>query len=286
MEDGKILLTGASGFLGQALLASLIKSGQRISCVGRRRPDYNDDLCDWRMMDFERGVSDDIMAGVSTVIHLAASLGDHSRRNMEKINVETTRDLLEAARRAGIKKFIYISSIAAKNGQSVYATTKRSAEEMVKKSGLNYVILRPTLIFSSLSDKLISKLIFLVRFGIVPIIGNGQNKFQPIFRDDLVGLIKIILGKGLTNKIYEVGGSEILTFDELILAVAAVMKKRVLLLHFPKIIFYPLHYLHLLPPLFNFVDFNLDKLANNLPIYNDFGFVPTGSRKILLKPDN
>src|SRR5690606_33920037 len=103
----------------------------------------------------------------------------------EKVNVEGTRALLAEAERAGARRFVYVSSLGAPQGTSDYHRSKAAAEEAVRASGLDWLILRPGNVYGP-GDEVISLLLKMVRtLPAIPVIGDGDQPFQPVWAEDL-----------------------------------------------------------------------------------------------------
>src|SRR3989344_7258422 len=176
----KILVTGASGFVGKNLIKHLNK--YNVNILSRKKI-FGDgvfvgDLFDKKiLLDASK---------VDIVIHLAGI----SDGNVFKINYEGTRNLVDACVENKVKKFIFISSFDAIL-ETDYGKSKLKAEDYIKNSGLNYIIFRPTVIYGNDNKKDIGRLIRLIKMGISPIPGSGNFKLQPVFVDDIVKVIKI-----------------------------------------------------------------------------------------------
>jgi NADH dehydrogenase len=151
------------------------------------------------------------------VIHLAAATGKAAREEYFAINSTGTRYLLAQCKRRDVKRFLYASSIVVKytdNSHYYYAQSKQEAELSVKESGLNYTIVRPTIVLGkeSPSWKLLS---MLSRLRAVPVLGDGSARIQPIAVDDLAdAIVSIVQEPDFRNEIFDLGGPEILSFED------------------------------------------------------------------------
>src|SRR4029077_17545116 len=131
------------------------------------------------------------MSGTEAIVHLAAVTGKDRRAQYFDVNAECTRALTEMSRRLGISRFLYVSSIAARfpdKNHYYYAQSKEQAEEIVRKSGLRYTIVRPTIVLGQ-GAQVWEGLSRLARFPVIPIFGDGRTLIQRIWVDDLADFI-------------------------------------------------------------------------------------------------
>lgn len=219
-----LFITGGSGFVGNRLLESLKETSLKlIYCLTRQPNNIINGSSGRNHIEIVKGDLLEVetysayLVRCDTVIHLAAVTGKVGREAYFRVNSEGTRTLVEACKKAGVKNFIYISTIAVKypdKSHYYYAQSKELAENIVKKSGLNYTIIRPTIVIGK--DSAIWKsLSSLAKGGIVPMFGDGKTKIQPIYVDDLVRcMLGILNGKEYQGQILELGGPEITSFDQ------------------------------------------------------------------------
>src|SRR5579863_307584 len=222
---GSILLTGATGYLGGRLLSRLVADGdRRIVCLCRRKPaDCPSENVEFIQGDLlERESYAGAIAGSDTVVHLAAATGKHAPAEYMRINRDGTEALAIEARRAGVKRFLHVSTIAVKfpdKSHYPYAQSKEQAEGIIAKSGLRWVIVRPTLILGKNAPGLIS-LSRLASLPIVPVFGDGRTLVQPVFIDDLAACLEAILKDDrFEGQTIEIGGPEVLSIEDLLLSI-------------------------------------------------------------------
>jgi len=219
-----LFVTGGSGFIGRRFLRALAGNRYtRVYCLSRseremdpavlERDDVRLVIAD--LLDAER--YGPILAECDTVVHLAAVTGKAAPAEYFRINTEGTRALLDASRRAGVVRFLYISSIAARYAEAphyYYAESKRRAEEAVYASGLAFTIVRPTIVVGKGGGPW-ENLARLAALPLLPLLGNG-TRIQPIYVDDFVACLHALLDVRFRNETIELGGPEITTFGSLL----------------------------------------------------------------------
>jgi NADH dehydrogenase len=220
---GSLFITGASGFIGRHLLARLIPQRyDHIYCLTRRESGIPKSLRQenftWllgSLFDSERYGS--CLDASVRVVHLAAATGKAPAGEYFSVNRDGTRHLLERCRERQVPNFLHVSSIAANyhdKSHYDYAQSKLESEEIVVKSGLNYTILRPTIVLGkdSFGWRALSRL---ARLPLVPVFGNGSARIQPIDVDDLVdAMIAVIDEWDFRNESFDLGGPDVLTIEE------------------------------------------------------------------------
>ena len=231
-----ILVTGASSGLGGALLRRLSNySGLEMKAMVHRSF-VNLSGCESLQGDLDSPESlARAVEGVDTVIHMAALT--HSARESEyfKVNVTGTQNLIEACVLAGVKRIIYISSSAVSAEGGGYSRSKMEAEECVKRSGLSWLILRPSEVYGQGTGDTINRLVEWVRkYPCVPVVGAGTALFSPVYVDDVVSAMTLsILDAKLESETVLLAGPEALTFVELVNRIAKYFKVRRFKLHLP-----------------------------------------------------
>lgn len=223
----RIFITGATGFIGKALLERLLASGGwQIKALARRVPEAGaDDSSGTAWIAGDLLNPESYRAGlenVDTVVHLAASTGKASPSEHESTNVEGTRRLLAAAKAAGVRQFLHVSTIAAAYPDQrwyPYAQSKLRAEELVKASGIASLVLRPTIVLDARSPIWLS-LSGIARLPVIPMPGGGRVQVQPIAVTDLVAGIERALSEGkFTGETLDLGGPTPMTFADFMRAI-------------------------------------------------------------------
>jgi uncharacterized protein YbjT (DUF2867 family) len=234
-----ILVTGATGFVGRHLIERLRKDNLSVRALVRT-PNKAQALKD-------RGVEPAVgdianaaslkaaMEGCEKVIHLVGIIQEAPGVTFKGMHVDGTRNLLEAAKKAGVRHFLYQSALGTRpNAKSQYHRTKWEAEELVRASGIPFTILRPSLIYGP-GDLFTIRLAETIKISpVLPIIGTGHSKVQPIFIDDVNECIrKISTSDSYFNEMYEIGGPEQLTYEEVMKAIAAALGIKRPTVHMP-----------------------------------------------------
>jgi nucleoside-diphosphate-sugar epimerase len=159
------------------------------------------------------------LEGVDTVAHLAALTGKAAPEDFERTNVAGTEALLKACQDAGVKKFLYVSTIAAAYPDTryyIYAQSKQRAEALVRASGIPFAIIRPTIVVGH-NSPIWQSLSKIARLPIVPLPDGGRVKIQPIHVDDLVTAIELLLDEGrFDGEVLDLGGPSPIGFVELL----------------------------------------------------------------------
>jgi NADH dehydrogenase len=242
-----LLITGAAGFVGTQLLAHLDTSKyQNIYCLDRKREDIQLPA----LTEHERekittiqgdllnsSTYESILEQVDTVIHLAAVTGKVNPKDYFKINAYATMLLLDRCKKAGVKHFLFFSSIAVtfKNKyRYFYAQSKEQAENYVKTSGLKFTILRPTMIMGK-GSPVFTGLAQLAGLPIIPVFGNGKTRIQPIHVMDVVETIQNIENDSrYREEILEIGGPEVISINDFLKKIALSRgKKKPRIFHLP-----------------------------------------------------
>ncbi len=230
------MITGASSGIGSALIRELTVFPHLEIRAMVHRSLVNAPGCEIRPGDLnDPGLMARALAGVDTVVHLAALTSSKREADYFDTNVKGTKNLIDACIGQGVKKILYISSLAASLDGGGYARSKLEAEECVKASGLRWVILRPAEIYGQRADDSINRLIrWIQRYPCVPVVGEGKSKLSPVYIDDVVSaMAQSIFDEKLENETLVLGGPEELTYNELVDRIAASFGVSRFKLHLP-----------------------------------------------------
>ena len=232
----KVFLTGATGFVGRHMLERLLADGHAVRAALRGLPGQKarvvahyqhlgrkDDF-QWVHGDVVEGTRlDEGMQGCDAVIHLVGIIVEKGSNTFERVHHLGTRNVVEAAKRTGIKRFVQMSALGVRaNGVAPYQTTKWKGEEEVRRSGIPFCILRPSLIFGE-GDGFVTQMMETMRSAPLfrPVPGDGKPRFRPIFIDDVTAcFVRALTAEAATNQTIELGGADELTLNEVLAEIA------------------------------------------------------------------
>jgi len=221
-----ILVTGGTGFVGSNLVRRLRNDDIAVRALVRD-PGRGQALKDIAADIVEGDVSnreslEKAAHGCDRVVHLVGIIQETQNAKFQTVHVDGTRNVLEAAKNAGVRHILYQSALGTRPGAvSAYHKTKWQAEELVRASNVPYTILRPSLIYGP-GDQFTMRLVEMIKhLPVLPVIGSGQSRIQPLYIDDAVScIVKAITGDSFFNEMLEIGGPDQLTYEELVGAVA------------------------------------------------------------------
>jgi len=231
-----ILITGGSGFVGRNLLRRLACEGMRIKCLVRDKSNifWNDSIEIIKGDITDRNILCEATKGVDTIIHLAAVIKSSVTDKFIGVNIIGTKNLIDAGLMNGVKRIIYISSLdATLDNPNIYGRTKAGGEAEIIKSNIDYIILRPALIYGKDSKdiNILAKIIKI--FPAIPVIGDGTCKLQPVYVNDVCEIIVKLIKSDIKNKIYYIAGEQEINMNDLIDKIARVYAKKVFKVHVP-----------------------------------------------------
>ncbi len=222
-----ILITGATGFIGRAVVRQLSSIGYPLRTLIRPSP---------RTPKLPKGVPVEVavvsladvrglraaLRDVDTIIHLASAENQGSRGNLLVADIQGTENLVEAASDAGVDRIVYISHIGAARASGYPAfKAKGIAEEHIRNGKVPYTILRSSLVYGA-EDHFTNNLARIIRAspGVFPITSGGRTVVQPIWVEDLVTcMLWSIQNNDTLNKVYELGGTEFFTLQQIVEAI-------------------------------------------------------------------
>jgi NADH dehydrogenase len=233
-----LLLTGATGQVGSALLRRLVNRRTEVRCLVRdpRR------LGAWRVrVQIALGDLADppsfrnAMRGVDTVVHLAAARRDQPRGSIEELTGIATWRMVQAAERTGAKRFLFLSALGAStHSPARFLRAKALAEQAVREAGVRSTVLAPSLVYAP-GDRWLTLLERLALLPAVPLSGRGRAAFQPLWADDAAACVAAALRTpaGPPHERYELAGPQTLTHEQVVRTVLRSLRRRRALVHVP-----------------------------------------------------
>ncbi len=233
----KVLVTGGTGFIGPRIVHALRARDAEVRVLVRR-PERAA-----RVTDVELATGDvtnatslrKAMLGCTHVVHLVAIIRG-SREDFDRVMVQGTQNVVAAAKEAGIERLVLMSAIGGDGSLkdvAPYFAAKFAMENTVVQSGLEHTIFRPSFVFGN--GGILPTFLMQARLlPVLPVIGSGKQRIQPIWVDDVAAYFaRGVDEPAAANRPFELGGPDVVTWDELYLTVARVLGKRRRLVHIP-----------------------------------------------------
>jgi len=217
-----ILLTGATGTVGSALLRRLIPAGVPVRCLVRDPKRLGPERV--RVQIALGDLADpasfrNALRGVDTVVHLAASIRDQPRGSIEELDAVATLRLVRAAERAGARRFVFASALnASLQSPTRFFRAKALASRAVEAAELETTIFAPSIVYAP-GDPWLTLLDRLGRLPLVPLAGSGRTAFQPIWAEDVADCLKAMLdlpAAASGRRTFELAGPETLTYGQIV----------------------------------------------------------------------
>ncbi len=230
----RVFVTGATGFVGRAVIQALRAEGCSVRCLVRRGSER--DLRGLGAIErvegdvLARQTLDDGMAGCDAVVHLVGIIREQPAvgATFERVHVQGTVNVLEAAVATGVRRYLHMSALGTRlEARSRYHRTKWLAEEAVRGCALPWTIFRPSIIFGR-GDEFVTMLADLIqRYPAIPIVGTGLQRLQPIpVAQVAAGFAGALSRPAAVKHTYAVGGPDAVTLLDLIDRIGRAMGRR------------------------------------------------------------
>ncbi len=284
-----VLVTGAAGFVGKHVCRELTRRGSRVRGFVRSPAKAAERLAQMPIDLHVGDVRDETtlrraMHGCDAVVHLAAIAIERPGETYEDVNAHGTQQVLDAMQAAGLRRLVHVSqNFAASTSPHRFLRSKGIAEDAVRASGIDWTVLRPSVIFGR-EDEFVNVLARLVRLSplVYPVPGGGKARFQPVAVDDVAGVVAGALERGATvRRAYALGGPAQLTLRQMIERVLVGMEARRLLVPVPIALVRPLialgqRVLPRPPVTTELLDLlAIDNVVDGDALRDDFGITPT-----------
>jgi uncharacterized protein YbjT (DUF2867 family) len=237
-----VLVTGGTGFVGQAVIHELHAAGHHIHLLARNADSpavqklvarYSAQICSG---DILHGKSlDRLGSELDAVIHLVGIISEVGEQTFENVHTRGTQNIISAAQRARVRRFIHMSALGTRpNAVARYHKSKWAAEEIVQQSGLDGTIFRPSIIYGP-GDGFVNLFAKIARRSpFLPVIGTGESKFQPIAVENVAkAFAKALTEPRAIGRTFDLTGPEAFTLNRILDQILEVMKRRRMKLHLP-----------------------------------------------------
>lgn len=227
--------------MGRSTVTALIQHGHVVNLLSRRA---RRDAAQWSqgVHPFPGNIAEPAtiapaIEGCAVVLHLASIVDESGSDTFDRINVEGTRNVARAAEQAGVRRFVYVSSLGADTGRSAYHQSKRKAEAIVRAFRGEWIVIRPGNVFGP-GDEQISLLLRMVRtLPTLPVIGDGDQRFQPIWHEDLAEVLALAVERAdLQGRELEVAGGELTSQNDLIRRLSQITGREVARVPIPELL--------------------------------------------------
>jgi uncharacterized protein YbjT (DUF2867 family) len=233
-----ILLTGATGNVGSALLPRLTTEPRPVRCLVRDPRRLGDQRV--RVQIALGDLTDppsfrNALRGVHTVVHLAASIRDQPQGSIEELDGIATWRMVEAAERQGVERFVYFSALGASTHHRTRCLrAKAVAEQAVREANLSSLVFAPSIIYAP-GDPWLTLLERLALLPVVPVSGRGGALYQPIWAEDVADCVTAVLRQPSweAHARYELAGPETLSHNDIVRTVLRSLSRKRPLLHVP-----------------------------------------------------
>ncbi len=238
---GRVLLIGGTGYVGDVLRNRMRDAGYKVRLLTRsasnnsRYEQQGFETASGNITDTDSIVR--ALDGVDTVVNLVAIIKEKGDVTFEKINYQGSVNVADAARQTGVTRLVQMSALGAGNVPDYpYHFNKWRAENYIKDLGLEWTIFRPSIIFGpGEKEQFVGQLARVVKLApVIPVIGDGKSKFQPIHLNDVSdSFIKALDDPSTIGQTYELGGPEKMTYEDILDEIARTLGKNKRKIHLP-----------------------------------------------------
>jgi NADH dehydrogenase len=228
----KILVTGGTGVIGAGAIPALLKAGHEVRLLSRGAlrdaEEYPSGVEPWPADVTDESALQGAAERCDAVVHITGIVEEiPPKLTFERINVGGAAKLVREAERAGVRRFIYLSSLGADTGESPYHKSKLAAENIVRESSLDWIVLRPGNVYGP-GDEVISTLLKMIRaLPAVPMVGRGDQPFQPVWFEDVGEAIARACHPDFpSRRVFEIAGPDVTTPSELIEKLGAITGRK------------------------------------------------------------
>ncbi len=227
----KVLVTGATGFVGREVVAQLQARGHEVHALARGpvrtgAPPAMPATVRWHAGDVLTPASlPPAVSGMDAVVHLVGIISECGRNTFEKVHTEGTRNMVLAARQAGVQRFVQMSALGIRaDAPARYQRSKWAAEEIVRASGLAATIFRPSIIYGP-RDHFVNLFAGMARWSpVLPVMGRGHALLQPVpVTDVAIAFAGALTEPWSIGETFDLCGPERLSFVEILTTIQAVL---------------------------------------------------------------
>jgi NADH dehydrogenase len=239
MKKKRILITGAAGFVGKEVCKYFSSLDYEVFGLIRKPLDKTNKIPGIRYILADIRDNQQLLTATKKMdylIHLAGAKSDE--KDSFDINVKGAMNIINTAAINNIQGIVYVSTLSTKiKNKGTYAQTKLAAEKIFKDSRIPAIIFRPSVIYGNKTQGVFGSIVQATKLPIIPVFGDGKTIFYPIYTKDFAACIEKVIRQGVTKtKIYDIGGRESITFNDLIKKIAYAQEKGVILVHIPAFI--------------------------------------------------
>ena len=237
----RVLITGATGFVGRAVCEAVVREGHSVRRMARgsrsQSLEAQNDGIDWVRgsvlcpNDLRQG-----MQGCDAVIHLVGIIGEIGDQTFERVHQEGTRRVLEAALTSGVRRIVHMSALGTRpEAASRYHQTKWAAEEAVRSSGLDWTVFRPSLIYGP-GDGFVNLFAGMSRWSpVLPVIGRGTSLLQPVSVDCVArAFARALDSKAAVHQTYDLCGFDRLNLPQILQTLLQITRRRRVIVRIPR----------------------------------------------------